>query len=1114
MQEKAETIFDEIRDTWRYPLEIRYLKLYNLLKRLCIDASCDLHADFSGLFSRLYAVCRHYRIDYHPADRFRRRSRRILAHEEAPEEASFRADAGDLAVFVAALYGEEVPEDLQISAVTVKKKYPRSETAFDKLRVLVTSVGKDVFTCVPAATPQAEEMTVDASRHPGLTDLLENAVQLNLLDVEKHGEAFTATYIIYEPDFLVDVSSLTACYRPFGSHPYNYLLAKFEPRRTTRPILLGNAANGFMDDCINETDATPADFVTSIRRHFHDSMLEYACTSDEIDASYFADAKLHFDNIRTTVQERLSSPEIGIMPEAVLLEPTFICEALGLRGRLDVMTADHLRLVELKSGRADDFRRPEPRPREEHVLQMALYKEILHYNFGIPYDKISAFLFYSRYPVFFDERTPAAAIKRVLTLRNAIVHQERRLAGGGFRSMLPTFTEETINENQLDNKLYHNYLLPSIRAVVEPLQKMDSLEAEYFSAFLTFLEREQFAAKTNDNRPDSNRSFANLWSADVPSKMAAGDILPGLLLRETNDAETQETLVFSLPDYGNDFVPNFAPGEMVLLYERPDEQANVTNRQLFRAYVHKLSENELTLSLLYKQKNKHVFLAGKSFAIEHDSTDVVFAQNYRSLHALLTATPRRRDLLLGRRQPETNPSSPLLSQYDEPLAKVISRAMSATDYYILVGPPGTGKTSVYIRGMVEEFLRQRAASAGGQAALLLSAYTNRAVDELCAMLEAIELPFYYVRIGAEQTCHPRFRSRLLSQAENLQTRRDVRRFLVDAPVVIGTVATLTSHLELFSLKPFDMAIFDEASQMLEPQLLGLLTARYGQEDAIRRFVMVGDHKQLPAVVQLAPSETRVESARLHEIGLFDLRNSLFERLHYLLQKWNRHELVDEPDRQGRMHADICAFASRFFYDGRLKPVPLAHQTDRLPFSRYETPLEAFAATTRMGFIDVDAPAYVANNKCNENEAEVAAALVAALLALHCKNGLPTDDLANRVGIIVPFRNQIASIRRAVERCCPAPLADMTIDTVECFQGSQRDIIIFSTTVSSPYQLDLISTCRPVDGSLVDRKLNVALTRARLQLFVVGNGRLLARNALYAKLIAGCKRFDGNGLLRG
>ena len=228
---------------------------------------------------------------------------------------------------------------------------------------------------------------------------------------------------------------------------------------------------------------------------------------------------------------------------------------------------------------------------------MAHYKEILHYNFGIPYDKISAFLFYSRYPVFFDERTPAAAIKRVLTLRNAIVHQERRLAGGGFRSMLPTFTEETINENQLDNKLYHNYLLPSIRAVVEPLQKMDSLEAEYFSAFLTFLEREQFAAKTNDNRPDSNRSFANLWSADVPSKMAAGDILPGLVLRETNDAETQETLVFSLPDYGNDFVPNFAPGEMVLLYERPDEQANVTNRQLFRAYVHKLSENELTLSL-------------------------------------------------------------------------------------------------------------------------------------------------------------------------------------------------------------------------------------------------------------------------------------------------------------------------------------------------------------------------------------------------------------------------------------------------------------------------------------------------------------------------------------
>lgn len=1111
MRENAELIFKEIRDTWRYPLETRYLKLYNLLKRLCIDASSDLHSDFSGLFSRLYAVCRYYHIDYHPADRFRRRARRILARETAPDEASFRSDAGDLTSFVAALYGAEAPADLQASTATVKKRHPRTSIAFDKLRVLVTSVGKDVFTCVPATTPQADEMTVVADGHPGLTEMLENAVQLNLLGVEKHGKAFTAAYIIYEPDFLIDVSSLTACYRPFGSHPYNYLLAKFEPRHTTRSILLGNAANGFMDDCINETPEAPTDFTTSIRHYFHESMLEYACTSDEIDASFFADARQHFDNIRQTVRQRLNLPEIGISPDVVLLEPTFICEALGLRGRLDVMTADHLRLIELKSGRADDFRRTAPRPREEHMLQMALYKEILHYNFGIPYDSISAFLFYSRYPVFFDERTPAAAIKRVLALRNAIVHQERRLASGCFRSILPTFTEETINENRLDNKLYYNYLLPSIKAIIEPLQKMDSLEMEYFSAFLTFLEREQFAAKTNDNRPDSNRSFANLWNADLPSKMAAGDILPGLILHDIIHTETQETLVFSLPDYGNDFIPNFTPGEMVLLYERPDEQANVTNRHLFRAYIQKIEENELILSLLFKQKNKKFFSAGKAYAIEHDCTDVVFSHNYRSLHALLTATPRRRDLLLGRRQPEASAPHPLAGHFEERVAKVVSRAMSASDYYILVGPPGTGKTSIYIRGMVEEFLQEQAASPGRRAALLLSAYTNRAVDELCAMLEAIELPFYYIRIGAEQTCHPRFRGRLLSQAEGLHTRRDVRRFLAEAPVVIGTVATLTSHLELFSLKAFDAAIFDEASQMLEPQLLGLLTARHGQEDAIRRFIMVGDHKQLPAVVQLAPAETLVTSSRLHEIGLFDLRNSLFERLHYLVQKWHRHELIDEPDRQGRMHADICAFASHFFYDDRLKPVPLAHQNAPLPFARYETPLEAFAATTRMGFIDVAAPAYVANNKCNENEAEATAALVAAVLALHRKNGLNTDALAGRLGIIVPFRNQIASIRRAIGRSCTLPLADMMIDTVECFQGSQRDIIIFSTTVSSPYQLDLISTGRQVDGSLVDRKLNVALTRARLQLFVVGNGRLLAHNGLYAQLMAYCKRFDGNAL---
>jgi superfamily I DNA and/or RNA helicase len=78
-----------------------------------------------------------------------------------------------------------------------------------------------------------------------------------------------------------------------------------------------------------------------------------------------------------------------------------------------------------------------------------------------------------------------------------------------------------------------------------------------------------------------------------------------------------------------------------------------------------------------------------------------------------------------------------------------------------------------------------------------------------------------------------------------------------------------------------------------------------------------------------------------------------------------------------------------------------------------------------------------------------------------------------------------------------------IDTVERYQGSQRDIILYGTTIAQPYELSMLSSPVEVGGTLVDRKLNVAVTRARKQLFVFGNRNLLMQNPLYASLIDYC-----------
>ena len=138
------------------------------------------------------------------------------------------------------------------------------------------------------------------------------------------------------------------------------------------------------------------------------------------------------------------------------------------------------------------------------------------------------------------------------------------------------------------------------------------------------------------------------------------------------------------------------------------------------------------------------------------------------------------------------------------------------------------------------------------------------------------------------------------------------------------------------------------------------------------------------------------------------------------------------------------------------------------------------------------------------EAEAVADIVEALIHLNARSE-KSLNLSKHLGIIVPFRNQIAMIAHELAALDIEGTEAITIDTVERYQGSQRDIIIYSTTVSQPYQLDILSVTTQADGQLIDHKLNVALTRARKQLFIVGNAHLLCQNEIYRKLVESINR---------
>ena len=139
----------------------------------------------------------------------------------------------------------------------------------------------------------------------------------------------------------------------------------------------------------------------------------------------------------------------------------------------------------------------------------------------------------------------------------------------------------------------------------------------------------------------------------------------------------------------------------------------------------------------------------------------------------------------------------------------------------------------------------------------------------------------------------------------------------------------------------------------------------------------------------------------------------------------------------------------------------------------------------------------ASDKANPAEARIVARILGRIHRFYAQ-----DLDANRtVGVIVPYRNQIAMIRRELAKLGIAELDNITIDTVERYQGSQRDVIIYSFTIVHRYQLDFLTAdCFEENGKIIDRKLNVALTRARKQMIITGHMPTLCFNRTFKALI--------------
>ena len=1018
-------------------------QMHELIALTAAEGSRSHGGTFGNLFSQVDFVCQHLGLKA-PQKRAIQTARRHANGRTTLTRDEWLYDLRAVTMLISAVFHEDVPGELlrllpvnlapTAKGLTINKRY---------VRCIVRSFDD---TTIQADTSDGEILIDYANTEGGrdfayLRKVLREGMQLNLLDCHV-GDVIIPGIVVVEPDFMLDISALASCFTAYGHHPLLYTISRLKPKPNTQAVLLGNFAGTALDDIIHNPQVT---LQQSLQRSYREQAERFAACEDFDQEKFEAEAAVQMQNIRETV--KILHSQFSILNSQALLEPSFVCEKLGLQGRVDLMTSDMHLLVEQKSGKNAkiDYQSHDAHgvQLENHYVQLLLYYGILRYNFEKSDAQVDTRLLYSRYSP--DKGLVAVNYYRTLfreaiKLRNQIVATELLIAREGFGRIIPLLNADIIYKGVTRDGYFHHYILPSLLTLNAQLSTLNPLERAYYERMMTFVYREQRAQKLGSSEQTLHHAGgcgSDLWLMPLSEKQEQGNIMQRLHIieREKTDVDGGYDMI-TLQRQPDETTLNFRVGDMVYLYQYEDEP-DVRKQILYKGTLQEMDGLKVVVMLNDGQQNESVFAPSDClWAIEHGGSDVGTNSSIRSIHQFILSSPRKKDLLLGQRAPEADTSRKLSKTYNPHYDDIIQRVKQARDYFLLVGPPGTGKTSMALRFIVEEELTATVPVGSSSDNILLMAYTNRAVDEIRAMLQ---------EAGLED----------------------------DERIVTGTTSMMQARPFLLEGRHFSLAVVDEASQVLEPGLIGLLSS-----EQIDRFVLIGDHKQLPAVVQQNPEDARIDDPLLKAIGLTDCRQSLFQRLYNWEVSQGRTQFVGTLSHQGRMHPDVAQFASQHFYGSWLTPVPVAHQQEAT--LNYNVPpqdtLDTALQQHRMAFF--------------EGDTEMVIALAQRIRRFYGERFDPQKTL----GIIVTYRKQIAAIRTAVP--------DVSIDTVERYQGSQREVIIYAVGIDRHYQMDFLTASTFVDdeGQMVDRKLNVALTRARRQMLIVGHSAILRENELFRQLI--------------
>lgn len=902
-------------------------------------------------------------------------------------------------------------------------------------------------------------------------------VTVHLFDTRIRDNILYPSAMVILPDYLMDITAISNCFSPFGEMTSIYWLDKIKPYQHSHYLLIGNCVNVLLDELIYNPSL---EWDEASRMIFRINELQWTLYSDEDIRVHLETIETHFYHLKNTVQKEFL--EKGIKPEDCAIEPSFYSPVFGLQGRLDLLyeaedDTEQKIIIELKSGKT--FRPNSYGLNHPHYLQTLLYDLLIRTAYPQSSPPVNYILYSSEEennlrhaPAIIDWQYEA------LGVRNQILLMEWQLAqwtknDTTLYGLLKTKNENLIGFVESDRRdFYRNY------EASEPVARA------YFDEYLKFLIREQMISKLGLYGAD-RKGQSQLWNSSWENKNQQFQLLSHLEVIDDQSFDDHPTVTFMKTDQTNPLA-NFRTGDVVLTY--PAHRRDHPHRgQIFRCTLVENSETQVVVRLRARQY-RAIFEEGSQWFLEHDHLDSSFRHMYQSIGHILRMKTSQAELFLGIQPPPQGRKNRSEIRKRQGLTKnqddVLSSMMAMNGYYLLWGPPGTGKTSV----MLKEYVREQILEDPDRKLLLLG-YTNRAVDEICAAIGEIDelSEDQILRIGSRYGTDPLYRDLLwIYKTEEAVNRKEIQYLLSRCRVVCGTVASLSGQDEIFDLIDFDRIVVDEASQILEPAIISLLSRGIP-------YILIGDHKQLPAVVTQPLEDTRVEDPLLLEVGLEYMANSYFERLFLINKEQGWDWAFGILRHQGRMHMDLMTFPNFHFYDEILSVLPFTgeRQTKKMFCDQTDDHEWAEILSSRRNVFIPTQNRHVLNHKINPEEADKIVSILRALEKIR------PEVKKENIGIITPYRAQIATIRYAIHQA-GLSVEGLTVDTVERYQGGAKDIIIISYCVNALSQIQLLRESMTPEG--VDRKLNVALTRAREQVIFLANESLMREHPLYDALV--------------